>query len=115
MWQRPTGRDGSEPIAGNAGAERGQRQARRECYRPIPNFALMKEIPVWLQHLCPFVNWLDFRYLGTGELAPEVGRLVGLDSYFALIAPGMFSAYGTFLLRQFLLGILTLGITLASP
>ncbi len=71
----------------------------------IPNFALMKEIPVWLQHLCPFVNWLDFRYLGTGELAPEVGRLVGLDSYFALIAPGMFSAYGTFLLRQFLLGI----------
>src|SRR5690606_37572106 len=31
------------------------------------------------------------------------GRLLGLDSYFALIAPGMFTAYGTFMLRQFFL------------
>jgi multiple sugar transport system permease protein len=30
---------------------------------------------------------------------------VGLDSYFALIAPALVSAYGTFLLRQFLLTI----------
>lgn len=71
----------------------------------IPNFALMKEIPSWLQQLLPFVNWMDFRYLGHGPQAPEIGRLVGLDSFFALIVPGMFSAYGTFLLRQFLLGI----------
>ena len=33
------------------------------------------------------------------------GRLVGLDSYFALIVPGLFSAYGTFMLRQFFLTI----------
>lgn len=71
----------------------------------IPNFALMKEIPQWLHLLLPFVNWTDFRYLGTGPNAIPVGRLVGLDSYFALIVPGMFSAYGTFLLRQFLLTI----------
>jgi multiple sugar transport system permease protein len=30
-----------------------------------------------------------------------MGRLVGGNSYFALIAPGLFSAYGTFMLRQF--------------
>ena len=34
-----------------------------------------------------------------------VGRPVGLDSYFALIVPGMFSAYGTFMLRQFFMTI----------
>ncbi len=34
-----------------------------------------------------------------------MGRLVGLDSYFTLIVPGMFSAYGTFLLRQFFMSI----------
>ena len=28
-----------------------------------------------------------------------------IDTYFALIAPGIFSAYGTFMLRQFFLGI----------
>jgi len=33
------------------------------------------------------------------------GRIVGLDSYFALIAPGLFSAYGTFMLRQFFMTI----------
>jgi len=30
---------------------------------------------------------------------------MGLDSYFALIIPGCFSAYGTFMLRQFLLSV----------
>ena len=35
----------------------------------------------------------------------EVGRLVGLDSYFALAVPAMFSAYGTFMLRQYFLSI----------
>jgi len=33
------------------------------------------------------------------------GKVVGLDSYFALIVPGLFSAYGTFMLRQFFLTI----------
>jgi multiple sugar transport system permease protein len=30
---------------------------------------------------------------------------VGTDSYFVLIVPGLFAAYGTFMLRQFFLGI----------
>ena len=34
-----------------------------------------------------------------------VGRLIGGNSYFALIAPGLFSAYGTFMLRQFFMGL----------
>ncbi len=48
---------------------------------------------------------MAMRYLGTGADAPLIGRLIGLDSYFALIIPAMFSAYGTFLLRQFMLSI----------
>lgn len=71
----------------------------------IPQFALMKHLSDWLQTLVPFVNWSGLRYLGTSATAPLIGRLVGLDSYFALIVPGLFSAYGTFLLRQFLLTI----------
>ena len=34
-----------------------------------------------------------------------IGRLIGGNSYFALIAPGLFSAYGTFMLRQFFMGL----------
>ncbi len=34
-----------------------------------------------------------------------VGKAVGIDSYFAVIVPAMFSAYGTFMLRQFFMGI----------
>lgn len=34
-----------------------------------------------------------------------LSRLGLIDSYFALIAPGIFSAYGTFMLRQFFMGI----------
>ncbi|HWL54095.1 MAG TPA: carbohydrate ABC transporter permease [Chthoniobacteraceae bacterium] len=34
-----------------------------------------------------------------------LSRLGLIDTYFALIAPGIFSAYGTFMLRQFFLGI----------
>jgi multiple sugar transport system permease protein len=33
------------------------------------------------------------------------GRPLGIDSYFVLIVPALFSAYGTFMLRQFFLGI----------
>ncbi len=33
------------------------------------------------------------------------GRLVGGNSYFAMMAPGLFSAYGTFMLRQFFMGL----------
>ncbi len=34
-----------------------------------------------------------------------MGKPIGLDSYFALIVPGLFSAYGTFLLRQFFMSL----------
>lgn len=71
----------------------------------IPNFVAMRMLPDWLDHLLPFVQWSEYRYLGHAADAPFVGRLVGLDSYFTLIVPGMFSAYGTFLLRQFMLGL----------
>jgi len=69
----------------------------------IPNFILMKLFPEFLGVVAPFVDWMSLRYLGTHADAVGVGRIIGLDSYFALIAPGMFSAYGTFLLRQFFL------------
>lgn len=69
----------------------------------IPNFILMKLFPEILAVMAPMVDWMGLRYLGLGPDSPGMGRLIGLDSYFALIAPGMFSAYGTFLLRQFFL------------
>lgn len=71
----------------------------------IPNFVVMKFLPDWFDALMPWMHWRELRYAGTSEGAALVGRLVGLDSYFALIVPGMFSAYGTFLLRQFMLGL----------
>ncbi|XHR30446.1 MAG: carbohydrate ABC transporter permease [Chthoniobacteraceae bacterium] len=71
----------------------------------LPNFISMKMAPDFLSAVLPVIDWHSLRYLGTSAHAPLVGRLAGLDSYFALIAPGMFSAYGTFLLRQFLLSI----------
>ncbi len=71
----------------------------------IPNFVAMKMLPEILQQLVPWVDWMSLRVLGRSSDDPGVGRLVGLDSYFALIVPLMFSAYGTFLLRQFFIGI----------
>jgi multiple sugar transport system permease protein len=71
----------------------------------IPNFVILRMLPEWLAEILPFVQWGEPRYLGPDANAPAVGRLVGLDSYFTLIVPGMFSAYGTFLLRQFMLGL----------
>jgi multiple sugar transport system permease protein len=71
----------------------------------IPNFVVMRMLPEWLDQLLPLVEWGEPRFIGLHEGAPMVGRLVGLDSYFTLIVPGMFSAYGTFLLRQFMLGL----------
>lgn len=67
----------------------------------IPNFIALRYLPDILNSCFPWIDWAADRYLGTGPNAPYIGRLVGLDSYFALIAPAMFSAYGTFMLRQF--------------
>ena len=63
----------------------------------IPNFIALRFIPDLLADALPWVDWTGMRYVGD----VPVGRLAGLDSYFALCAPAMFSAYGTFMLRQF--------------
>jgi multiple sugar transport system permease protein len=63
----------------------------------IPTFVLLKNMPDAL-------NWFFSTEFFSRELVVG-GKLVGTDSYFALIAPRFFSAYGTFMLRQFFLGI----------
>ena len=71
----------------------------------IPNFILMRKISDWLATAAPVVNWDASRVISLFGHTYEVGRLVGQDSYFALIVPVMFSAYGTFMLRQFFMSI----------
>jgi multiple sugar transport system permease protein len=71
----------------------------------LPNFIAMKVLPDLLSHLVPWIDWEAQRVLGATARDPAVGRLAGIDSYFALIVPVMFSAYGTFMLRQFFLSI----------
>ncbi len=62
----------------------------------IPNFIVMS----WLSEI-------SNKYFPGGIyiLGHYAGNVFGLDSYFALIVPGMFSAYGTFMLRQFFMGL----------
>lgn len=69
----------------------------------IPNFAGLRLLPDLMQAVLPMVDWSSIRHLTSDPDSPVVGRLIGLDSYFALTIPVMFSAYGTFLLRQFFL------------
>ena len=71
----------------------------------IPNFILMRKITEWLTTAAPLVNWDAPRVVSLVGRTYEAGRFVGLDSYFALIVPAMFSAYGTFMLRQFFMSI----------
>jgi multiple sugar transport system permease protein len=71
----------------------------------LPNFVAMKMLPDVLVRAIPWIDWLTPRVVGTTLQDPLVGRLVGIDSYFALIVPVMFSAYGTFMLRQFFISI----------
>lgn len=73
----------------------------------IPDFILLTRfIPEWLNMIFSPVNnfWSTEQYL-FGKYF--VGRPIGFDSYFALIMPGLFSAYGTFMLRQFFMTIPT--------
>jgi len=63
----------------------------------IPTFVLLKNLPDVLNGLFG-TDWFS-RQLVVG------GTVCGVDSYFALIVPRCFSAYGTFMLRQFFLGI----------
>lgn len=71
----------------------------------LPNFVAMKFLPEVLDRALPWIHWSAQRVFGTTMADPAAGRLVGIDSYFALIVPVMFSAYGTFMLRQFFLSI----------
>ena len=68
----------------------------------IPVYVLFMKMPEWLNYVFG-TTWFerDLYFLGQWY----VGRLVGGNSYFALIAPGLFSAYGTFMLRQFFMGL----------
>lgn len=63
----------------------------------IPTFALLKNLPVVLDAVFHTDYWERELVFG--------GRVIGIDSYFALIAPRCFSAYGVFMLRQFFLQI----------
>jgi multiple sugar transport system permease protein len=71
----------------------------------IPNFILMRQLAAALESVAPFVAWTDPRVIWLFGREWSVGRLMGLDSYVALTLPVMFSAYGTFMLRQFFMGI----------
>jgi multiple sugar transport system permease protein len=71
----------------------------------IPNFILMRELAALLERAAPLVDWTGPRTVTLFGQRFEAGRLAGTDSYFALTVPVMFSAYGTFMLRQFFLGI----------
>ncbi len=75
----------------------------------IPLFVILKSLPTALNFLF-HTDWFGVQLFVKYWLASPArefyaGRLVGLDSYFALIVPGLFSAYGTFMLRQFFLTI----------
>lgn len=67
----------------------------------IPVFMLIRLLPETLNHFFQTNFWSSPLYLGKLYL----GKPLGLDSYFALIIPNCFSAYGTFLLRQFFMTI----------
>lgn len=67
----------------------------------IPIFILIRLVPEFLNSIFHTNLWTSELYLGNTYL----GKLIGIDSYFALIIPFCFSAYGTFLLRQFFMTI----------
>ncbi|NLF29960.1 MAG: ABC transporter permease subunit [Planctomycetes bacterium] len=79
----------------------------------VPLFVILKAIPDLLNAAFAtdfFSASLYFIYAAGGAAARTMrefylGKVVGLDSYFAMIVPGLFSAYGTFMLRQFFLSL----------
>jgi len=66
----------------------------------IPNYILLSKLPAALNNLFHTDYFTAYLYLPGGPGIP-IGRAIGIDSYFALTIPCMFSASGTFLLRQF--------------
>lgn len=71
----------------------------------IPLFVLIKAMPEMVNSVFGTSFFADALYFVTANGKSYAGRPLGLDSYFALIVPGLFSAYGTFMLRQFFLGV----------
>ncbi len=70
----------------------------------IPVFILTNQIPLWLNAAFSPQSQIFSAdiYFGAGVY---LGRLAGINSYFALITQSLFSAWGTFMLRQFFLSI----------
>jgi multiple sugar transport system permease protein len=69
----------------------------------IPVYILLDKIPEVLNILLHTEVFKQEMFLPLTQI--RIGAPIGLNSYFALIAPGFFSAYGTFLLRQFFMGL----------
>ncbi|MBW2121549.1 MAG: carbohydrate ABC transporter permease [Deltaproteobacteria bacterium] len=67
----------------------------------IPLFAIFRKLPEFLNATFHTRYFTAPLYLGDWF----VGTPMGVDSYFSLIAPGLFTAYGTFMLRQFFMSI----------
>jgi multiple sugar transport system permease protein len=67
----------------------------------IPVFVIFKVMPELLNSVFHTTFWTTDLFIGNYY----VGKPIGIDSYFALIMPGLFSAYGTFMLRQFFMSI----------
>lgn len=67
----------------------------------IPVFILIRILPEFLNSIFHTNIWTNDLYISNFF----AGKPFGIDSYFALIVPFCFSAYGTFLLRQFFMTI----------
>lgn len=73
----------------------------------IPVFIILKAMPEILNSIFTTEFFSSSLYFQFSPHAARfyAGKPIGLDSYFALIAPGLFSAYGTFMLRQFFMSL----------
>jgi len=70
----------------------------------IPVFILTNAIPKFLNTLLsPELKLFSVNLFFKGHT--YLGRITGINSYFALISQSLFSAWGTFMLRQFFLSI----------
>ena len=68
----------------------------------VPQFLILTRMPVLLNALFNTTYFTSDVFL-LGQW--YAGKPLGIDSYFALIVPMLFSPFGTFLLRQFFLSI----------
>ena len=73
----------------------------------VPIFVILKMVPELLNSVFSTTFFTSSIFVQFGANAQKIyaGKPIGLDSYFALVVPGLFGAYGTFMLRQFFLGL----------